>query len=494
MSNQLNFLLNQALLYINSSNFSGAELLLKQIIKVKPNHSEALRLSAVISAQEGHKDLALETIEKAILADKRNGIAYSNRGNIQLSLGMLSEAISSYEVAIKLTPSYAEAYSNLGNAYQELGESIKAIDLYKKAISIDQNNPEFFCNLGNALWRIDQLHEAKNNYETALSLTPDHTSSQLNLAHLNLLDLNFRDGWRLYEARWQSLSEDRPIPLKTSKPFWDGKPKDGFLLIWGEQGIGDQILYASMLTNFQEYPQTKIISVDKKLIPIFERSFPNFNVIDKNLLISEDTYDEWLPMGSLGRFFRNEIADFRNIKFPYLRINKRFQNGHDEIKKHKNSVICGVSWKGNHSKFNSRKSMELHALTPILTLKNVDFISLQNGDISEEVALVEQKCGTVIKEINGIDIFDDIDALSTIIELCDLVITTSNSVAHLAGALGKETLLLLSCGNSRFWYWQDVAGCSLWYPSVKIFKQSSPGDWIMPIQQVKTYLENRVAI
>jgi hypothetical protein len=309
-----------------------------------------------------------------------------------------------------------------------------------------------------------------------------------------LLDLNFRDGWRLYEARWQSLSEDRPIPLKTSKPFWDGKPKDGFLLIWGEQGIGDQILYASMLTNFQEYPQTKIISVDKKLIPIFERSFPNFNVIDKNLLISEDTYDEWLPMGSLGRFFRNEIADFRNIKFPYLRINKRFQNGHDEIKKHKNSVICGVSWKGNHSKFNSRKSMELHALTPILTLKNVDFISLQNGDISEEVALVEQKCGTVIKEINGIDIFDDIDALSTIIELCDLVITTSNSVAHLAGALGKETLLLLSCGNSRFWYWQDVAGCSLWYPSVKIFKQSSPGDWIMPIQQVRTYLENRVAI
>jgi Flp pilus assembly protein TadD len=494
MSSQLNFLLNQALLYINSSNFSGAELLLKQIIKVKPNHSEALRLSAVISAQEGRKDLALEMIEKAILADKRNGIAYSNRGNIQFSLGMLSEAVSSYGVAIKLTPSYAEAYSNLGNAYQELGESTKAIDSYKKAISIDQNNPEFFCNLGNALWRLDKLHEAKNNYETALSLSSGHANSQLNLAHLNLLDLNFRDGWRLYEARWQSPGDDRPSPLKTSKLFWDGKPKDGGLLIWGEQGIGDQILYASMLTNFEEYPQTKIISVDKKLIPIFQRSFPNFNVIDKSLPISEDTYDEWLPMGSLGKFFRNEMTDFRNMKFPYLRINKPSQDSHNEIRKYKNSIICGISWRGNHSKFNSRKSVALHALIPILTLKNVDFISLQNGDISEEAALVEQKCGTAIKEINGIDIFDDIDALSTIIELCDLVVTTSNSVAHLAGALGKETLLLLSCGNSRFWYWQDVAGCSLWYPSVKVFKQSSPGDWIMPIQKVKIYLENRVAI
>lgn len=494
MSNQLNFLLNQALIFIQSGNCSGAQLLLKQIIKASPNHSEALRLSAVISAQEGNDDLALEMIKKAILADKRNGIAYSNRGNIQLSLGMLSEAISSYEIAIKLSPSYAEAYSNLGNAYQELGENIKAIDLYKRAISIDSNNPEFFCNLGNAYWKLDLLIDARKNYERSIELASGHANSLHNLAHLDLREFNFSEGWGRYEARWFASDQDKPKEINSSKPRWDGLPRNGRLFIWAEQGIGDQILYSSMLKDLERYPQTKIVSVDKKLMPIFQRSFPAIRIVDKDIEIPEEDYDEQIPMGSLGRILRSSAESFVGAKFPYLlpKLPQTYDLGLN--KSAEGDIQCGISWKSSRAKLGVNKSIPILSLAPLLSIKGINFINLQYGDVGDEISIAGDDLGVHIQIIEDINLYDDIDGLISILEACNIVVTTSNSTAHLAGALGKETLLLLPCGNSRFWYWHDIDNVSLWYPSIRIFKQEERGNWLKPIQAVKAYLEDRFGL
>lgn len=491
MSNQLNFLLNQALLYIQSGNFSGANLLLKQIIKIRPNHSEALRLTAVISAQEGHNDTALEIIEKAILADKRNGIAYSNRGIFQFSLGMLSEAISSYEMAIKLTPSYAEAYSNLGNAYQELGENTKAIDLYERAISIDPKNPEFFCNLGNAYWKLDRLEDARRSYERSIELVPGHANSLHNLAHLDLREFNFSEGWARYETRWFVSDQDRPIAINSTRPRWDGLPRDSRLFIWAEQGIGDQILYSSMLKDLDRYPQTKIVSVDKKLMPIFQRSFPGMQIVDKDIGVPEVDYDEQISMGSLGRILRSSIESFKDVQFPYL-LSKLPQPDDRRLNRStEDSIYCGLSWKSTRAKFGINKSISILSLAPLLNIKGINFVNLQYGDVEDDIFIAGDKLGSYIQIIDDLNLYDDIDGLICILEACNIVVTTSNSTAHLAGALGKETLLLLPYGNSRFWYWHDIDNISLWYPSIRVFKQEDEGDWVKPIQAVKTYLENR---
>lgn len=491
MSNQLNFLLNQALLYLQGGNLSGAKLLLKQIIRVKPNHSEALRITAVIFAQEGHNHLALEMIQKAILADKRNGIAYSNLGNIQSNLGMLSEAVSSYKLAIKLTPSYAEAYSNLGNAYHEIGENIKAIDFHKKAISIDPNNPEFFYNLGNVLWGMNVLKEARDNYNRSLQLASGYADSLHNLAHLDLAEFNFSDGWARYEARWFAGGQDKSVGINSSKPSWDGLPRDGRLFIWAEQGIGDQILYSSMLKDLEKYPQTKIVSVEKKLIPIFQRSFPDMRIVDKDIEISEGDYDEQIPMGSLGRILRPSIESFKSAKFPYL-LTKIPQNNDFSLKNlAEGKIQCGLSWKSGRPKLGAKKSIPLFSLAPLLTIKGINFINLQYGDVGEEVLKLRDSLNLSIQIIEDVNLYEDIDDLACILDACNVVVTTSNSTAHLAGALGKETLLLLPMGSSRFWYWHDIGNISLWYPSIRIFKQEEQGDWSKPIQTVKTYLESR---
>lgn len=494
MSNQINFLLDQALRYLRSGNLDSAELLIKQIIKVNPNHSEALRLYSFIFYQKGENNTALEVIQKAIIADGRNGIAYSNQGNIQFNLGMLSEAVVSYERAIKLTPSYAEAYSNLGNVLQELGEIKKAIDLYKKAISIECNNPEFFCNLGNAYWKLDLIEDARRSYENTIAIAPGHVNAVHNLGQLDLREFNFLEGWPRYEARWFAEEDGRSTPIRTSKPLWDGLPKRNRLFIWGEQGIGDQILHGSMLTDLKNFPQAKIISVDKKLIQIFERWFPDFKVVDKNVEFSEDFYDEQIPLASLGKYLRPDLESF-GCADSLNNFSKTKGNLGASLPKHfGKNINCGISWKSKRAKLGQHKSISLNELSPILKMNDINFINLQYGDVGNEIMSANSQWQTSIQIVEDVDLYQDIEGLQCIIEACDIIITISNTTAHIAGVCGKETLLLLPVGNSRLWYWHDIDGISLWYPSIRVFKQENLGDWSSVIEAVKAYLEKRFEI
>lgn len=494
MSSQINFLLDQALRYLRSGNLNSAELLLKQIIKAKSNHSEALRLYSVICSQKGEHNQALDLIQKAIAVDKRNGIAYSTQGNILQNLGLTLEAISSHEKAIKLAPAYAEAYSNLGNSLQDLGEINKAIDSYHKAIAIEENNPEFFFNLGNAYWKLDLLEKSRCSYEKAIFLAPAHANSIHSLAHLDLREFNFSQGWRRYEARWNANEDSRPIAIATSKPKWDGSPRDNRLLVWAEQGIGDQILYGSMLRDLKKYPQTKIISVDRKLVSIFKRLFPSFQVIDKNEELPDEFYDEQIPIGSLGQFLRPDIQSFNFPNSKYIPLSERSHLDSRLEKYFGGRINCGISWSSNRAKLGKNKSISLNELDPILKIGSLNFINLQYGDVKNEILTINPQLETPIQIVEEVDLYDDIEGLKSIIDACDIVITTSNTTAHLAGMSGKETLLFLPMGNSRFWYWHDIDGVSLWYPSIRVFKQEKLGDWSAPIQAVKAYLEKRFEI
>lgn len=473
---------------IESGNFTGAELLLKQIVKNTTKNSEALKYLAIIAIKRGDQRGALEIIVRAIEGDKRNSILHCIKGDIQQNLGIFNESIESYLQAIKYNPMHEHAFNNLGNAYQLAGNNLNAIECYNKAISLDSTNPEFFCNLGNALWKLERLEDAKKCYQTAVSIAPTHWNSLQNLAHLALRDLNFRAGWDWHESRWFTGNSDQPPYIKTSKPRWDGLPKVGRLLIWAEQGIGDQILYSSMLHDLAEYPQSLIVSIDKKLLSIFRRSFPLIQFIDKESNFSEELYDEHIPMGSLGGILRPNITSFKKAKYPYL-ITDGILNS-----KSNHAIKCGISWKSKAEKLGMEKSIPLIDMSKFLTIKNINFINLQYGEVSDEISVINSQIGVKIQTMKDIDLYDDIEGVMRVLDECSIVVTTSNTTAHLAGALGKETLLLLPRGNARFWYWHDIDGVSLWYPSIKVFKQGNPGDWSAPIEAVKAYLEKRFEV
>lgn len=494
MSSQLEFLLHQAAQYIQSNNFQSAVLLLKQILRIKPRHFLALRMMAVAYAQQNLNANALECINKAIDVDGRNAIAYSNKGNILQNLGLNSEAVDVYHKAIRLDPTYAEAYGNLANAQQGLHDYENAVKNYQIAITKNPLNPDFYCNLGNCLSVADKDQEAHQAYTRAIELQPYHADAYYFLAQLKLRNMDFSGGWDGLEWRWRSRGFNS-YPLKTSKKVWDGKKISGSLFVWGEQGIGDQILYASMLNDVCDLADSVTVSVDAKLIPILERSFPHCHIVDRLQLQSEEGYDSQIPIGSIGQYFKNSIEDFKRVPIKYLVPNdllvRKFKESPLLFKK----INCGISWKSSNPTVGMNKSIALENLSSILNLKeNINFINLQYGDVQTEIDVLKRKLGVDLLNVPDLDLFDDLDGTLALIEACDIIVTTSNSTAHMSGAVGKETLLLLPYSSGKFWYWHDIDRESLWYPSIKIFRQKKQGDWSHPVSEVSEYLEKRFAI
>lgn len=494
MSSQLDFLFKQAVQYIMSGNFQSSILLLKQILQIKPKHIQALRMMAVAHAQQHLNDEALAFIDKAIGLGGGDGIAYSNKGNILQNLGRNTEAIGAYRRAIQLAPAYAEAYGNLANAQQGLLDYDGALKSYQEAISKDPLNPNFYCNLGNCLAAMGRDQEACDSYIKAIQLKPNYPDAHYFLGQLKLRNCDFYGGWEGNEWRWGS-SGFSTLYLNTSIKRWDGTKTLGSLYIWAEQGIGDQILYASMLEEVQKMVESVTVSVEAKLIPVLQRSFPRCHFIDRMKTIADGKYDWQIPIGSIGQFFRKDIADFNVNSKRYILPQNTLVKKIRQTLPFSKKIVCGISWKSSNPSVGSKKSVSLEELCPIFRIKaDMGFINLQYGDNRLEMDAVKEKFDIHLDSVPNVDLFDDVESLLAIIDACDLVITTSNSTAHFAGAAGKETLLLLPYSAGKFWYWHDLHGQSLWYPSIKIFRQREQDEWSHPINEITEYLEKKFAI
>jgi len=301
---------------------------------------------------------------------------------------------------------------------------------------------------------------------------------------IKLASQSFKDGWHLYENRWQSSEKEKY--LITSKPeLTDFNVVDKTIFIWAEQGLGDQILYGSLLCDAFKIQNRFFVSLDPRLIPIFKRSFSHLDhvtFISIHEKLSESMYDFHLPIGNLGKFFRNSIDDFNSHPRAYLKIDEiQAKALKDKIKKNSQN-ICGISWKSKNVEIGINKSLTLEELLPILSIHNTSFINLQYGDTEQEIKRIKNSQRIEIQSINEIDNFNDIDGLAALISVCDYVVTSSNVTAHIAGALGKETYLLIPFAHGKIWYWGENEENTLWYPSIKIYRCINPNSWSHPVE------------
>jgi tetratricopeptide (TPR) repeat protein len=449
-------LLSKAIKLHKQKEYVQAQKIYEQVLEINPGNFDALRLLGTIFAQTNQLDKSLVLLERA-------------------------QEINSSHIGL---------LNNYGNVLKDLKRYEEALLIYQRAINLNPDKPDAWINQATTLFEIKRYPEALVSYQKAIALNPDYAEALLNCGVMQLHNLFFIDGWQGFEARWQK-KDFNSKPLITTKPVWKGGEKEGRLLIWAEQGIGDQILYGSMFKELAHFPQKKIVFLNSKLISIFKRSFPEYSFLEGDEIYREDLYDEQIPIGSLGQFFRKELSDFKNIAYPYL-IDDPVKTQHiKSLPPFSNQKTCGISWRSSNQKLGKDKSVSLLDLLPILSSNDMQFINLQYGDTAKEVADLAEEHGQSLYSVPEIDIFNDIDGVLSIIKACDLVITTSNSTAHLAGALGKEALLLVPYSVGKFWYWHDIDGFSLWYPSVRVFQQKTQGDWATPIHEMKSYLEKK---
>ncbi len=442
---------------------------------------------------------ALSFLELAFHAKNNSSLLSRNIALCYKNLSRLKEAMSFYIKSINLETSYIGSYLALGSIYLDLNENELAESTFQKA-SIVAKDILSNSNTNNitevVLNDIGVLFTILGDFamaEKTLKIMAENIS--FNSYHKMLLSENllsmgkFREGWALYESRFDYYLKEKKIDhyKKFPKPRWEPEMGSGKILIWAEQGLGDQILFGTIIKDFIIRFKKVYLMVDTRLKKHFTKNYNQIEVIGFDENLNPEFYDYHIPLGSVAQYTRKTFDDFKSIKIK----------SYDEIDlkaiSSKRKIKCAVSWKSINSFKSKDKSIKLKELRSVLGDPKIDFYNIQYTDEMTELNELKQEYGISLKDPNGIDTYNDIDGLMNFINSCDFVISVSNTNAHISGVLNKQTLLLLPKIYGTWWYWNNqYLNKNIWYPSVKVFPQKRIGDWSSAINNLKEYLQKSI--
>lgn len=460
-------------------------------IAVNPNLPEAWSNKGAIHRELKQFEVALACYDRAISLKPNLAEGYANRGNSLMGLKRFDEACSSYDRAIVLAPDYAEAYLNRGLLLEKLKQVEKALANYDRAISISPDYAEAYLNRGTLLHvKLHRLDEALENYDVAIRKKPDYATAFWNKSIALLLRGDLSRGWDLYEWRWKT--EYATLQRGQFAADWSGEVIPGSLLVLAEQGIGDEIFYAGMLNSLSSFAASVTVMVDPRLFVLYQRSFPRIEVIAKttSLSLAQRAFDAQVYMGSLGQYLRPDMDSLKKVTRSYLRACEVRAGAMRSRLRRDGKLLCGLSWSSQNLVVGDEKSMRLQQLAPLLALEDIDYVDLQYGDTTAEREAVRISTGRTLRSEGSVDNFNDIDGLAALISACDVVVTVSNTTAHLAAALGKPVFVLLPYAYGVFWYWHAGRSDSPWYPSARLYRQERSGDWAAVLDHVRADLAN----
>lgn len=412
--------------------------------------------------------------------------ALNNLSETLMSLELPADALKAAEDALRLKPGYAEAWSNRGAALIGLRQSHKALDALNHALALRPNLQKALANRGSVFLGLNRFAEARADFENTLTMAPDEPLMQWNLAMCQLLTGDFAAGWSRYDARWSMALKG--LHPQFRQPEWDGQPTEQRVLVWGEQGLGDQILFTSMFAETALRTRHVRIAVAPRLLTLYRRSFDGLQFCAPEEAAADQAFDAYICMGDLGRIFRPRTEDFLAHRRAYLRADASRTRELRQRIAQPGRPICGLSWSSNNKEVGREKSISLAELSRAFSGLDVSYVDLQYGDTDAERAEVLKQGGIAVQRLPDVDTFNDIDDLAALVDACDVIVTISNTTAHLAGALGKPVFLMLPYAIGRFWCWQADRSDALWYPKVRIFRQPKEGDWASVIRDVRDAL------
>lgn len=477
---------------------------------IEPGYAEALdNLGSIRHAQGRHAEA--EALHRQAIGHRPDFAgAWNNLGNARHAAGRTAEAWRPWHAALALDPALAETHTNLGNALrnaERFGEAERsqrrailtapleaparnnlghlrqgrhdhagAADCYRSALALDPAYGEAWSNLGLARQRLGDPAGAERCYDRALCLRPDLSLSHFNKGLLRLEAGDLDHGWPGYAWRFGSgqVGQGR---RPRAQP-WRGEELTGRrLMIWGEQGVGDVILFSALCAELAGRAVSTILEVDSRLVPLFARSFPGIRVRAQAVdgqgreVMPIPDYDRHVPMGSLPRVLRRRLADFPprpSWLVPDATLVERWRGRLEALGP---GLRVGIGWRSQMmTAERSTAYLPLDAWAPLFALPGIHWVVLQYGDVEEEVRQAERRFGIRLHRWDDLDRKDDFDGVAALIAGLDLVISPAMSVGELAGALGAPVWRF----GGRDWT-QLGTGVRPWYPSMRLF-QPRPGD------------------
>jgi len=529
-----------------SGDLRQAEPLYRQILQADPSHADAHHLLGLIGYQTGHHEAAVPLMRRAIALAPSAAVYHSNLGLVLKDLGQLDEAIACYRRALQLNPRFADALSHLGMALKEKGLADEAIACYRQALQLNPNHANAHNNLGIALWDRGELDEAVACYRRALRLNPqfvdalcnlslalkaqgqhgeavaccrkalainprqpiahnnlgnilasqgnydeavegfaealrlkfDYASARWNLALLRLLKGDFLRAWPDYEYRWQLSGF---IPRHFDRPRWDGVPLQGkTILLYPEQGLGDTLQVIRYASLVQQRGGTVLLECQPPLVQLLTDVAGVSQVVPTGSPLPP--FEVHAPLLSLPGLFGTTLATIP-ANVPYLHADPdRVAHWRKELEPVRGFKV-GIVWQGSPTHENDRqRSVPLERLAPLAGLEEVRLVSLQVGAGTEQLAQTGQRLGVI--DLGGrFDPRSLADAAAVLPSL-DLVVTVDTAMAHLAGGLGVPVWVSLPFVPEWRWLLERVD--SPWYPTMRLFRQSRPGDWNEVFRRIAT--------
>lgn len=433
---------------------------------------------AALRKSQGHHAQVVEHYRQIVELDPEDAAAHTNLCLALHEVATYDEARLHGERAIAISPKLPEAHHNLALVLRELGYPARALQHFQTAFGL-KPRAEIAAGLAHAYRDLGRLKEAVAGYDRALRLKPDLGDAIINRAYAFLLNKEYERGWAEYEKRFAATgTRTRDFGI----PPWNGEPLRGkTILVHAEQGLGDEIMFASCLPDILAQAERVIIECSERLAPLFKRSFPRALVRGGGKEDPTDWAKQYapvdfqLPIGSLPRWFRPDETTFpRNG--GYLRADPRDMEQVRDRLGVRNKCLVGLSWRGGGPRTRGYlRTVPLEMLTPLFEQDAV-FVSLQHGVEAHDL---DDACGR-LRTFPGVT--ESPGELAALISMLDLVVSVDNTTAQLAGAVAQPVWIMLSA--SPEWRYGASGETMPWYPSAKLFRQGEDRRWEPVIQQV----------
>ncbi len=485
-------LISQARVALDEGDLATARLRLEQARGAGENSVGSSVMLATVLAQQGEVAAAEGALTPFLDRRPAEPDAHNTLGNIRRLQGRLDDAIAHYDLALESQPDFAAALSNRALCLHESGRFDAALRCFRRALEVDPQDVTATTNLAALEYDIGLDAEAKAHLEQVLRVAPGHAQAHWVLGFGLLRNGDFDRGWPEYEWRERDSGRVEPSP---DLPEWRGdEVLGGPLLVCAEQGLGDQIMFASCIDDLTNLIGECVVECDPRLVRLFGRSFPQTRVYPHSKKSTEPWLRDGLApkaktwLGSLPLQFRKHRGAFPAQRAYLVADPQQVDEWRSRFDALGPGLKVGISWRGGTpTTRSSTRSIPLAEWLPLLRQPDIHFIDLQYGNHTEEIEAVEQR--HEVRLARWTDALSaDYDATAALVASLDLVISVQTSLVHLAGALGKETWVLVP--RVPEWRYGNHGRDMPWYSSARLFRQTST-DWTEVLAEVETELSRK---
>ncbi len=493
---------------IRQGNFALAIHVLNDLLQSEPTNTRYLMMRGEAHLRAEAYEEALADYAQVVQAEPVNVDALNNFAVALIRCNRQIEAEKIFEYVLELQPNNFDTHINLCNVYQSLRQPEKSLQAAFKAVELNPSSAVAFNNLGTALGDLGMTEESRQAFLTSTALAKDYIPALINLAqveqklenraesmalyeqmltmkeltkgqiefvryYLSYAYLYFgrlEEGWRNYEYGFGAMLpvESLRSLRRFTQPKWNGENISGKrLLVWGEQGLGDEIMFSTCLHQLEGLGMSVVLECEPRLVEIMRRAYPEFEVrahfVNAERYSAVNDFDFHCPFGSLPGLFRNHIDDFKRFKPVIAAPQALITNFQNRLSNIENKLLVGICWRSGL--LSASRNLNYTALLDwqeLLSNPKIQFVNLQYGDCEAELQDMESKLGISILRWPDLDLKNDLDQVFALISCLDCVVSAPTAVCQMAGAIGKPTYLL----TRREWTLLGESDTYPWFPSV----------------------------